>query len=110
MTITISSWWASNIGRDRRDRDPVHPDEPQPGYYRTRWRRDGPWVAARIWSDPTGTYCKIGDHSADPFGHWLYMEPISISDWKRLEALRAADPNFSRYDQPYDLLKGVMKP
>lgn len=108
--ITVSSWWASNAGLPRHSRAPISIDDPQPGYYRTRVRKSAPWVAARIWRDDQGLHCRIGDREADPLARWPFLEPISISDWRQLEALRNSDHRFAAYDQPYDTTEGEMKP
>ena len=86
---------------------------PQPGYYRTKAVRGGPWVAARIWRDDTGLRGRIGDDQLldkDLFGKWLFFEALSPDDFNNLDALRKTDPRFAATHAKVDLMAGEMKP
>lgn len=72
---------------------------PTPGLYRTRLVKGGPWVAARIWSEPptdpvTGETldrswvlrCSVdGRGLVDPGEWWTKLHgPIAFDEWHRL--------------------------
>jgi hypothetical protein len=53
-----SYWRAAKNG----ERPPIHPDCPQPGYYRARLRKDDPFLPVAIYRCPDTSvlFCKVG--------------------------------------------------
>jgi hypothetical protein len=80
-------------------------DQPQPGYYRTRQVRGGPWmpVVIRFEVSPDPDFpdnpmdrgpvwsCEVGGEYADAFEIWPYVhqEPISKSEFSYMIAANA---------------------
>lgn len=48
----------------------VHADHPQPGYYKMRDGRDGPWLPVAIWTKDGGLVCRVGNETRDPLTVW----------------------------------------
>ena len=85
-------WWRGALAGKSQ---PIHDGDPQPGFYRRRMVRHGPWVPVRIWleqpiDDETGELtgdetlrCEVDGRDADPFRHWTYVadQPISEADF-----------------------------
>lgn len=77
-------------------------NDPEIGFYRRRYVRNGPWVAARIWFhtaerdeagdllEDEGLRCEIDGEPCNPYDEWerLYGEPIDESEFKFLSARR----------------------
>lgn len=71
-------------------------DRPQPGYYRLKLIRNGPWVGARIWIDdsiperPAVMLATMGGKDADPMALWPRVcgEPISEQDYRYLMGVK----------------------
>lgn len=74
-------------------------DQPEPGLYRTRLVKNGPWVPVRIWwsvaRDPvTGEkldrsprlLCLVAGREADPEKVWLGCHRIDRREYERLVA------------------------
>jgi len=69
-------------------------DRPQPGFYRTRLVKNGPWVAARIWLDdsiperPAVLLAEMGGKEVDAFWLWTRVidQPISEAEFQFLTA------------------------
>ena len=51
----------------------IHPNSPQPGFYRRRMRKGGPWVAGAIWSDGGKLVCRVGNEMFDPVEQWTWL-------------------------------------
>jgi hypothetical protein len=52
---------------------PVHENDPQPGYYRIRASRGGPWLPVAIWQDSDGQLKALRDgREADPQDLWTW--------------------------------------
>lgn len=79
------------------------PNQPEPGYYRRRLVRGGPWVAVRIWRGfgrcpHTGDIlergwqlrCTVAGADANPFDQWLWVcrEPITEQEFKYLTDIK----------------------
>ncbi len=76
---------------------PTINDDPQPGYYKRKMVKGGPWVGVRIWleqeigedgdllSEPR-MKCMVGDDAADAGDQWLWVctSPISAADYDYL--------------------------
>jgi hypothetical protein len=86
-------------GGQTMTREPSRPiAEPEPGYFRMRLVKGGPWVAARIWI-PFGILMgEINGGEADPHRIWESAERISVAAWLALMRDPPANP-----DQPIDL-------
>lgn len=51
----------------------IHENDPQPGYYRARNYRGGPWSPIAIWRDSAGNLKALRDGaSVDPFDIWTW--------------------------------------
>jgi len=86
------------------------PDDPQPGYYKTRVIKGGPWVACRIWRDGEGElHCRVGDDMADPVTVWTFAKQITVQEWQNLELWRQENPRFNPR-RAVDLRADVTKP
>lgn len=77
---------------------PVHAEDPQPGWYRRRLVKGGPWVPAQIWieqvldadtgelTEPETTRCKVNGEEVDAIREWLWLakNPISQGEFDRM--------------------------
>lgn len=84
------------------DEPPMHPDEPQAGWYKRRMVKGGVYVPAKIWlfsETDIGTgellddeifQCEIDGQRADPQEQWSYLasNPITEAEFNYLTALR----------------------
>lgn len=67
-------------------------DDPQPGFYRVRLCRGGPWVPCEIWHDGKVLHAYVGSAhltiaghgSRDPFDLWPYAQPIEETHYRRM--------------------------
>lgn len=52
---------------------PITEGDPQPGYYRRRFAKDGPWVPVAFWRDvrSAALVCSLNGVKADPVEHWI---------------------------------------
>ncbi len=64
-------------------------DRPQPGFYRTRLVKGGPWVAARIWWDDS-----IQDRPAMLLGEVAGEEADAWSLWPRVVGQQIAENEY----------------
>jgi hypothetical protein len=104
---TQSPWWLAAVDGQALPRSP---DDPQPGYYKTRVIKRGPWVACRIWRDDTGElHCRVGDEMTDPVTVWTFAQPVTVQEWAHLEKLRQENPTFNPR-RAVDLRADVTKP
>jgi len=84
---------------------PILEAKPECGFWKRRFVKGGPWVAAAIWKDPaTGELlCRVGPKMEDPEKHWLSLAdyPVAEADaryyfehghWPGQEAAPAAEP------------------
>lgn len=85
-------------------------DDPQPGYYRRKLVKGGPWVPVRIWlveciDETTGELmapsylcCDVDGKPASPDDQWPYCcdQAISVADFEHMTKLskyaKARDP------------------
>lgn len=78
---------------DRRNQAPRRVDQPEPGYFRIRLVKGGPWVAATIERDQHGVWSAIIDNqrssgaahtdpalATDVFRIWHYGERITPAE------------------------------
>jgi len=97
----------------------VHDGDPQPGWFKRRLVKQGPWVTVRIWLDQvidpeTGELsadelvcCEVDGIPADPRPIWTFLTPITRDEFNRIAAERqaGADPR-----QKINLMKKVSGP
>jgi hypothetical protein len=50
----------------------INEDAPQSGYYKTKTRRDGPWVPVAIWTVNGKQVCRVGSEQRDPASVWVF--------------------------------------
>lgn len=50
----------------------IEESSPQPGYYKIREGRDGPWVPVAIWRHEGELVCRVGNERRDPMQVWLW--------------------------------------
>lgn len=112
MTVTeprtTSAMWQALLA------DPRHPrpvDRPAPGYYRTKLRRGGPWVAARIWGEgePESLFCIVGDRERDPHAAWPSLQAITPEAYAALQHANRTNPAFHP-TSTIDLTKEIITP
>lgn len=90
------AWWRAALANKRH---PGHESEPQPGWYKRRLVRGGPFVAARVWYhqdvDDAGELlgepvlrCSVDGRSTDPLDTWTWImgHPIEPEEYDRLIA------------------------
>lgn len=121
IPITTSLYWSQALAGAG---PAIDMNDPQPGYYRRRLVRGGPWVPARIWyglpADPwTGDLldrsprlqCEVAGELRDPLDQWTWLaaRPIAeadywfeIEDRKWLAQHRPSDPK-ANPKQPINL-------
>lgn len=51
---------------------PIHADYPQPGYYRLRDGKKGPYLPVAIWEKDGNLLCRVGAESRDPLTIWTW--------------------------------------
>lgn len=72
--------------RDSLARKPgsVNVNEPQPGYYRTRSRKDGPYLPVAIWRKGDELVCRVGSEMRDPHDVWAFCagQPVTKEEAK----------------------------
>ena len=76
------SWWREAVARVARGEPvpPVNVNQPQPGRYRRRKEKDGPWLPAAIWIDMAGaTRCVVDEAHADPSDEWTWLASHPIT-------------------------------
>ena len=84
MSDSYSWWHQALLGHF----GPIHENDPQPGYYRMRRGRGGPWVPVAIWreapegsgydeistnSDSGKLVCLVDGFERDPFDVWTWV-------------------------------------
>ena len=95
-------WWKEEL-KHPGQRLPV---DPQPGYYKRKLVKGGPFVMARIWreADPatgkTVVRCEVGGQARDPLAEWtrLSMAPITAAEF----GFEVADADHARKYRPGD--------
>lgn len=62
----------------------ISADAPQPGYYKTRTRKDVPYVPVAIWTANGELVCRVGNEKRDPVSVWTFCadKPVSKDDAK----------------------------
>lgn len=85
------AWWRTALEGVRQ---PVYEMEPEPGWYKRRFTRNGPWVPCVIWwageKDAEGNligdekvYAMMGDEMVDPITAWNHVagHPITYQEY-----------------------------
>jgi len=64
------------------EKPPIREAEPQPGYYKRKAGRKGPFLAAAIWLQGDDLLCRVGDEMCDPHKEWLWLarHPVAEAD------------------------------
>lgn len=119
------AWWRAALAGDV---GPIHEGAPQPGFYRRRLVRGGPWVGVAIWLaqeiDPeTGELvaderlvATVDGAPADPIAVWTYCakNPIPEAEYRFLIAAarhaQAYEPEAPRANprRPIDLMSAAL--
>jgi len=62
----------------------ISADAPRSGYYKTRTRKDGPYVPVAIWTVNGEMVCRVGNEKRDPASVWTFCadHPVSKDDAK----------------------------
>lgn len=106
---------------------PIHEGDPKPGWFRRRFVRGGPWVAARIWIeaevDDAGELlseevlrCEVAGREAKAEDQWSYVasHPITEAEYNFMVAdkawaeANAPDDPSARPDRKIDHLKTTL--
>jgi len=92
--VYLYSWHAAALAGSH---PPIH-DEPQPGWFKRKLVRGGPFVAVEIWMEqpvedgellaPEVLRCEIDGVAADPHDQWTYVadNPISEAQFRHMRA------------------------
>lgn len=110
-------WWRAALRGEWLE---IDGEDPQPGFYRRRLVKGGPWVPVRIWmeqaidpetgelTEPETLRCMVDLKDRDPFRHWTYAmtHPITAEAYDDMErAIR-----FARNSDPSSPLLHPTKP
>ncbi len=76
---------------------PVHDGDAQPGFYRKRDGKDGPWLPVAIWEQDGQLVAKIGDRMGDAADIWTWVCRFPVSE---VAYRKAADGNGWDDDAP----------
>lgn len=85
MSAPTYDYWqnalAGNFG-------PVHEGDPQPGFYRRRLVRNGPFVPVAIWNDGNAMLAKVSNDMVDAADLWSWVcdKPITHEEYNRVMA------------------------
>lgn len=114
--VATSEIWRGLLAGER---PPIKVNEPQPGYYRRRLVKDGPFVPCRIWveeeRDEAGDliadqkfFCLVNGRAADAFDQWSWLasHPISEADYEFM----TEDADWCRKYAPDDPKANPTKP
>ena len=97
-------------------------DQPQPGWYRRRLVKGGPFVPVKIWLDqdidhesgelqsPEILRATLNGQPTDPVRVWTYCDPISREQFEALEAAHASAPLMAATMVAVDLSKTPIGP
>lgn len=70
------AWWQAALAGNSQ---PIHENEPQAGYFKTRRGKDQPWLPVCIYRDAGKLVAFVGDSPADPAVIWTYVANRPIS-------------------------------
>lgn len=74
-------WWREALAGNATE---IHADVPQPGYYKMRRAKDGPWLPVAIWHGTDTLICRVAHEQVDPNTVWTFCagNPVSKADAK----------------------------
>lgn len=75
MTDVFQNWRDRLAGKDV----PIHANHPQPGYYKIRDGRGGPWKPCAIWYRDNELVCRVGNETRDPLVTWSFAAGYPIA-------------------------------
>jgi hypothetical protein len=62
-------WWRDALAGKA---GPINANEPQPGYFKLRQGKDGPWLPVAIWwNKDDELVCRVADKARDPHDVWV---------------------------------------
>ena len=66
------------------EKPPIHEGNPQPGYYRKRASRNGPWLPVAIWEKDGQLVATIDGKPVDPAEIWTWVadKPVTYEEFK----------------------------
>lgn len=97
-------FWRRSVAGERV---PLFENEPQPGFYKRRMVRGGPFIPVEIWLDQDvdpGTGELVADERlralvngqySDPMSVWAYCRPISVEEYDGLTGAHASIPDMA---------------
>lgn len=65
--------WRDRLAGKRKD---VDINTPEPGFYRMRAGKDGPWMPVAIWTKDGQLVCRVGATMRDPAEVWSWCKPV----------------------------------
>src|SRR5512141_1310070 len=77
---TLTFWRGALLGTA----SPIHENDPQPGYYRMRSSRGGPWLPVAIWRDSDGSLKALRDGApadAQDLWTWCCRYPVAYETY-----------------------------
>ena len=80
MTDDFQNWRDALAGKEAA----LHADLPNPGYYKLRNGKDGPWLPVAIWRKDGSLVCRVACEMRDPLDVWTWAakNPVSKDDAK----------------------------
>lgn len=80
MTDAYQFWRDALAGKEQ----PISADHPQPGYYKARKGKGGPWTPVAIWEKDGALVARFGPEMANPLDIWTWCSgnPVSKDDAK----------------------------
>jgi len=104
--ITTSETWQRLLAYPET---PRQVDLPAPGYYRTKLRTGGPWVAVRIWMEHGDIHALAAGKHRDAWAIWPSVQAIRPEEYLALRDLNLNDPTYHPTNK-VDLIKEITKP
>ena len=101
---------------------PTHDGLPQPGWFKMRLIKGGPFVAAKIWIEreidpatgelaaPEEYRCEVDGDRRDPAKVWTYLTPISKAEYEALLHRRLMIPAMQASMAKLDLIAAPILP
>lgn len=105
-------WWKRTVAGERV---PRIEDDPQPGFYKRRTVRDGPFVPVEIWLEqdvdpetgellaPEQLRALVNGEHRDPVSVWTYCRAISAEEYDGLTGAHASIPDMAATHVAVDL-------